>query len=535
MDRNQEICMGCMAPLNAGVRCCPRCSYDNAVPNPRDALPAGTILGDGYTIGRVVRQNDLTITYLALHTPKNVKVYIEEFYPAPMVERDSDGATLWVSEENRIRFKTLYSDIADRWKRLSKLDSRSLTKIRELFPALGTIYCVTTYMPYHTLEQQMQETGPMPWGEAKATFLPLCTLLSNLHNQGLTHCGVAPDNILVNRRGQLLLTGFALPELRTEGSGLTPELYSGYSAPEQYSKNLWQGEWTDVYSLGAVLYYIVTGTAPISALERAKKDTLPDAAALNPAVPDNVSEALVKAMEPTKQKRFSSVNELTAALLQETTSNTAVFRPEPIKPETKVPKGQKGSQKLGAKLPIVAILTTLLVFSLIGNLTLGSILWGGQVSAPPEDVSSQPVPELMTHNFTGVYLNAVMGNRTAYGDLIFETEYAYNEDYPADIIYDQSIKVGEALPENKTILLKVSRGSAYLTMPYLIGSSANFASKTLTDLGVSFEFLYDTNPESTGIVGTVTATNKGFGAKISRDADQVILTIKQPPPESIEP
>ncbi|MEG0754561.1 MAG: hypothetical protein RR461_12055, partial [Angelakisella sp.] len=198
-------------------------------------------------------------------------------------------------------------------------------------------------------------------------------------------------------------------------------------------------------------------------------------------------------------------------------------------------KGQKGSQKLGAKLPIVAILTTLLVFSLIGNLTLGSILWGGQVSAPPEDVSSQPVPELMTHNFTGVYLNAVMGNRTAYGDLIFETEYAYNEDYPADIIYDQSIKVGEALPENKTILLKVSRGSAYLTMPYLIGSSANFASKTLTDLGVSFEFLYDTNPESTGIVGTVTATNKGFGAKISRDADQVILTIKQPPPESIEP
>ncbi|MEG1942484.1 MAG: hypothetical protein RR049_01595, partial [Angelakisella sp.] len=112
MGKDNQICMGCMSPLEAGARYCPRCSYDNAIPNPRGALTAGTILGEEYVIGRVVRLNDLTVTYLGLHLQKNVKVYIEEFYPAPLVAREADGATVTVTEENRIRFKTLYSDMA---------------------------------------------------------------------------------------------------------------------------------------------------------------------------------------------------------------------------------------------------------------------------------------------------------------------------------------------------------------------------------------------------------------------------------------
>lgn len=534
MDRNNHICMGCMSTLEAGERYCSRCAYDNTIPNPKGALEAGTELGDGYVVGKVMRRSDLTITYLGMHLQKNIKVYIEEFYPAPLVERDGDGCTLRVSEENRIRFKTLYSDMADRWKRLSKMDSRCLVKIREIVPTLGTLYCVTAYMPYHTLEAQMEETGVLPWGEAKTVFLPLCTLVANLHNQGLAHCGVAPDNILVNRRGQLLLTGFALPELRTEGSGLATELYSGYSAPEQYAKNMWQGEWTDVYSLGATLYYVLTGTAPVSALERQKKDTLPDAAAVNPAVPDNVSEALVRALEPTKQKRFPTVNEFTAALLAETASNTAVFRPEPVKPEPKAKPATGGGAMSGGKTKLTAVLAILLGISLVINIAAGTRVIQLTPPPPPPSTSSEPEAELMTADFTGMYLQALVDGPAADSRLVLETEYSYNEDYPADIVYEQSVKQGEAIPEGRTISLKVSRGSEYLTIPYLIGSSANFASKTLTDLGVSYEFIYDDNPESTGIVGTVTDCNKGFGVKISRETDQVILTVKMSPPAPIE-
>ena len=92
--------------------------------------------------------------------------------------------------------------------------------------------------------------------DARQLISPLISLLSQLHNMGLTHCGISPQNIYVDSRKRVILDGFALPELRTVGNGLHAELYAGYSAPEQYSKALWQGEWTDIYSLGAVLYML---------------------------------------------------------------------------------------------------------------------------------------------------------------------------------------------------------------------------------------------------------------------------------------
>ncbi|MEG1687248.1 MAG: hypothetical protein RR276_05135, partial [Angelakisella sp.] len=99
-DKIGQLCMGCMTPLEPGRAVCPRCSYDNSIPNPRGALPAGTVLGDGYIVGRVVRQNDLTITYLGLHQQKNIKVYVEEFFPRSLADRDLEARGLTVAEEN---------------------------------------------------------------------------------------------------------------------------------------------------------------------------------------------------------------------------------------------------------------------------------------------------------------------------------------------------------------------------------------------------------------------------------------------------
>lgn len=521
MNRQSGVCMGCMSYLENGRSICARCGYDNEIPNQRGALPTGAPVGGSYIVGKVIRHSDLTITYLGLHTGKNVKVFIEEFYPHQLVERGGDGCTIVVPEQNRIRYKTLYSDMADRWKRLSKLDARGIVKIKELFPEWGTMYCVMPYTPDQPLEQRLEENGSYSWPEAKEAFLPLFTAVSNLHNQGLTHCGISPENILVNRRGQLVLIGFSLPELRTEGSGITPELYAGYSAPEQYSKNMWQGEWTDVYSMGAVLYHVLTGRTPQPALERLKKDETPEAAAVNPAIPDNVSEALVKAMCTDKNKRYQSLDEFSAALLKVTTSNTAVFRPEPAEQPKQAPAG-------GRQLRLVlAGLAVALAASLIGNIVQANMLMTPQSLPEPESIAVEPPPELMTHTFTGVYLGYIQNNRTLYGNLVFTTEYEYNEEYPEGIVYDQSVKAGDLMPEDRTVTLYVSRGSQYINMPYLIGSSTNFASKTLTDLKVNFEFIYDDSPDSVGTVNTVIASNKGFGAKISRVDDQVVLTIKR--------
>ena len=123
-------------------------------------------------------------------------------------------------------------------------------------------------------------------------------------------------------------------------------------------------------------------------------------------------------------------------------------------------------------------------------------------------------------------------NLNLFGSFSYEAQYEYNEIYPEDVIFEQSVTIGQPLPENETIQLKVSKGSQYVTMPYLIGSSQDFASRILTNLEVDYEFVYDFNSESDGIPGTVIASNKGYNARISREKDQVILTIKQIPEES---
>ena len=140
-----RICYGCLSPLQSDNAICSKCSYNNNLLNPADCLPCGTVIGGSYLIGRVISQNDLTITYLALHQKNNVRVFIEEYFPKPIATRSYDGLSVLAQEQDNIKYKTLYSDIADRWKRLKEMDSRCMRTIKELVAENHTIYCITSY------------------------------------------------------------------------------------------------------------------------------------------------------------------------------------------------------------------------------------------------------------------------------------------------------------------------------------------------------------------------------------------------------
>ena len=175
---------------------------------------------------------------------------------------------------------------------------------------------MTEYLRMEPLESYLERQGEMSLTDARQLISPLISLLSQLHNMGLTHCGISPQNIYVDSRKRVVLDGFALPELRTVGNGLHAELYAGYSAPEQYSKALWQGEWTDIYSLGAVLYRMLAGQAPVSAELRGEKDYLSPLAKLRPDLPENVCDGIMRALNIDHKQRYRSMEAFSAALLE---------------------------------------------------------------------------------------------------------------------------------------------------------------------------------------------------------------------------
>ena len=149
-------------------------------------------------------------------------------------------------------------------KSLGRLSHPNIVAVIDYGEFDGTPYLVMTYLPGGTLKQKLGE--PIPWREAVQLILPIAHALKYVHDHNIINRDVKPSNILLTESGQTMLTDFGLvklfegkdeQQLTTSGAGIgTP----AYMAPEQ-----WTGEATalsDMYSLGVVLYEMITGRRP---------------------------------------------------------------------------------------------------------------------------------------------------------------------------------------------------------------------------------------------------------------------------------
>lgn len=489
----KRYCMGCMSPMEGDGTVCSICSHDNEIDNPKGTLPAGTILEGKYLVGKTLSQNDLTIVYIGLDLERGRRVYVEEFMPRAYADRSGDRVTIAAAGENQAQYKTLLSDIKERWKNVGSIEHKSLIKTRELLLVNNTAVTITSYVAYVTLEQYLEEKGPLDWGQAKSLFMPFTSLISTLHNRGVIHYGISPENVVVDRRGGLRLTGFALPELRTVGGGLSPQLYDGYSAPEQYTKGQWQGEWSDIYALGALLYRALTGLEPVPATQRARSDTLVKIRDLRPEVPDYVSDAVAKAMELDRKDRHLSVDDFTAALLAEAGSNTTIFRPEPPVKERPAEEEEEPPEK---KLPFAdgkVLLAVLLGASIILNIVLAASFFSPQPGPAPsgsEPEEDEPAPVVVSdtvENFVGGYWPMLQERLDQYPGITFQTEERFDEQIPAGVILEQSVPAGSPLPEDGRVVLTVSQGSQFVIMPRVEGCTLSAAQYMLDSLGITWD------------------------------------------------
>ena len=519
-----SLCRHCFSALEEGETLCTACGQKPETPNPEQALPIDTMLAGRYRIGMVLHHNDLLTTYLAWDTEKERKVRIEEFFPGILKRAEDGRGIVLISADSKTLFRTMASDLHDRWKRLMEINHKAMLKTLVLFSENDTLYRVTEYLRMEPLEEYLsRQKADMSLTDARQLISPLISLLSQLHNLGLTHCGISPQNIYVDSRRRVILDGFALPELRTVGNGLHAELYAGYSAPEQYSKALWQGEWTDIYSLGAVLYRMLAGQAPVSAELRGEKDYLAPLEKLRPDLPLHVCEGIMKALSVDHKQRYRSMEAFSAALLEETGANTAVFRPEaPPRPLEK-----PAATKERPFTPAMILLAALLAVSVLGNVFLA--LWHSGAFSGTE----QPAAPLMERSFEGYYLPMIEDELEQMTGYNFNYRYEYSDTYPSGVIYKQSLAVGQVLPEDGSVTLFISKGPQYVSMPDLYGANEAYAIRILTDNHISYTISYDTNPETGGEIGTVIGTSIAPGTSVrpkkAAEVDTVTVTIKAAP------
>ena len=286
----------------------------------------------------------------------------------------------------------------------------------------GQPFLVMVYVPGGTLKQKLG--NPIPWREAARTILPIARALEYVHDQKIINRDVKPSNILMTEKGQPMLSDFGLVKLFGEGkkpeggmsltgSGMgigTPD----YMAPEQ-----WTGDATalsDLYSLGVVLYEMITSFRPYTAdtpagiLLKQAIETLPLPKQYIPDLPQDVESVLLKVLAKDPKDRYTDVhafaNELEDLLAGNSVTATTIA-PEKLRQQMTgvASKGQPASgadrtlvsQKRGLSLPVIGF-GALLALIVAGGAWFAST--GGfsaaptATSSPTASATSEPLPTI---------------------------------------------------------------------------------------------------------------------------------------------
>lgn len=334
-----KICFGCFEQYDDSFDICPHCGYaEGTEPELATYMRPGAILNERYVIGRALGHGGFSVTYLAWDALLLHKVAIKEYLPSEYATRRPGESRLTIfSGKEGEYFQFGKEKFLDEAKRLSAFQNEDgIVHVYDCFSANETAYLVMEYLDGITLSEYLKkEAAVSPQGriapeKAISMLTPVMLSLQRVHDSGMIHRDIAPDNIMLLKDGGVRLIDFgaARHAVHDCGKSMTVIIKDGYSPEEQYNSHSVQGPAADVYALSATLYQMITGITPPGAIERGeylqkhKRDMLPPPSKFNKAVTKTQDTAILNGMALHTQDRTQSV----AELYEELTAQTPVRR-----------------------------------------------------------------------------------------------------------------------------------------------------------------------------------------------------------------
>ena len=345
----QNRCPGCMEIKTGGV-VCEHCGYDERKKNEPHQLQIGTVLLLGkYLVGRALGQGGFGITYLGWNRYLDTKVAIKEYYPSAFVERNTGYHTAVACKttqleefyaENRMRFLR-------EAKTLAKLQSvPQIVSILDFFEMNNTAYIVMEYLQGCDLRSYVRKRGgKLTPTETFNIMRPAMAALVKVHEAGLVHRDISPDNIMLQHDGSVKLMDFGAvrsvhnPGVDKELTQATQAIVKhGFAPIEQYSERGSIGPWTDEYALCATMYYCMTGRVPENVHDR-----IIEGSDLNwdgiAGLTEKQKQILCKGTAIHAKDRHSNIRQLMDALFTQPAQTPK--RPEAPKPAVSKPQSPK--------------------------------------------------------------------------------------------------------------------------------------------------------------------------------------------------
>src|SRR5262245_491365 len=261
----------------------PPATDDGTVPGPSgrrsgNALPDGARLAE-FEIRGVVGEGGFGIVYLAWDASLQRQVAIKEYMPSTLAARTHGSRVMPRTDKSSETFALGLRSFVNEAQLLASFDHPSLLKVYRFWEANGTAYMVMPYYQGTTLKRALNALdAPPEEGWLSRQLGQLLDALDVMHRGHCYHRDIAPDNILLLDNGTPLLLDFGAAR-RVIGDAthaLTAFLKPGYAPVEQYAEmpTMRQGPWTDLYALGSVVHYAITGRTPPESVARLVTDTM---------------------------------------------------------------------------------------------------------------------------------------------------------------------------------------------------------------------------------------------------------------------
>lgn len=267
MSENKETVM---PPTQNGYRENDACGSSDAL------LAQGYLLADRYCIEKILGRGGFGITYLAYDKKEEKNIAVKEFFPAEIAFRKKGSADVAVIDS---RAAELFRNSAKSFYNEAELASKfngnpSIVSVYDSFFLNDTVYYTMEYLEGKTLKSYIRSHGRLTEGQAVNVADHISSALMAAHSAEMLHCDISPDNIMVCSNGDIKLIDFGASRTLMRSGSHTVILKRGFAPPEQYLEKGRCGPWTDIYSLGAVLYYSLTldeADDPMSRIENDEK------------------------------------------------------------------------------------------------------------------------------------------------------------------------------------------------------------------------------------------------------------------------
>jgi len=283
-----------------------------------NTLPNNYKLNARYTILHQIGQGGFGITYKAIDSLTDQYVCIKELFISGHNFRESSYRVTSQTNTEQFNFTYFKHKFLEEGKRLAQFNHPNIVRVIDFFQDYNTAYLIMEFIEGESLKHFVERHKRLNQKQALFLCEQLLSAVKDLHNKGLLHRDIKPDNILIKSNKELVLIDFGLAKAYDQYNDMTSTLVilsHGYAPPEQYSKEGKKGPYTDIYAIGATIYFLLTGIRPTQSTDR-HFEKLKSISTYNPEIDQKIILAVEKCMELIPTKRFQTVQELSNSMFQ---------------------------------------------------------------------------------------------------------------------------------------------------------------------------------------------------------------------------